>query len=375
MHRMPSAVPLKLAFLADSHSIHTARWLTFFAERGHAVTLLLPDDQRPSRPLANVTIQRYSGPGRLPILSVLQRRLALRDALQGLEPDILHAHFVASFGWQARLTGFHPCVVTAWGSDLLVSPMRSLRARVRIRLTLPSADLVTAPSRQLAEVAAQYGARRDRIRRIAFGVDTAEFSPGPPDHDLLARAGIPACRIVFSPRAIRPIYRQHLVVGAMGLLPADTVAIMPGRNADASTLGGLRDQARSLGVESKLIVIDEISPELMMALYRTASAVVSVPESDGLPSSVLEAMASGAPTLVGDLPGPREALGSELQELVLADDDPATLAAGIRRLLDMPGDERTRVAAALRHRAVESYDLETNMLAMEELYLQLRAAS
>ncbi|TME30296.1 MAG: glycosyltransferase family 4 protein, partial [Chloroflexi bacterium] len=97
--------------------------------------------------------------------------------------------------------------------------------------------------------------------------------------------------------------------------------------------------------------------------------------SDGLPISVLEAMACGAPVISTDLPGPREALGPHAESLVVPVGDPAALRDAIDRLLGLATSERRALAEALRQRAVEEFDFRTWMERMEGLYFAVRAAA
>ena len=109
----------------------------------------------------------------------------------------------------------------------------------------------------------------------------------------------------------------------------------------------------------------------MLVLYQAADAVISVPESDGLPSSVLEAMACGVPVVVSDLPGPREALGPDHLELVVPVGDADALARVVNRLLATPEGSRRALGAMLRARAIERFNHTACMLEMERLYLSL----
>src|SRR5437764_82761 len=52
------------------------------------------------------------------------RRAGLGRLVRGIAPDVFHAHFVVEHGFYAAAVGFHPYVVTAWGSDVLVEPER-----------------------------------------------------------------------------------------------------------------------------------------------------------------------------------------------------------------------------------------------------------
>ncbi|HOK11982.1 MAG TPA: glycosyltransferase, partial [Ottowia sp.] len=52
-----------------------------------------------------------------------------RRALARLRPDIVHAHYVTSYGYLAARAGMQPLVLTAWGTDLLVTPRESALKR------------------------------------------------------------------------------------------------------------------------------------------------------------------------------------------------------------------------------------------------------
>lgn len=323
---------------------------------------------------ASVEVHHFGRPhaARVPGLVSLISARSLAANLRAARPDILHAHYLSSNGWLARLAGFHPWVVTAWGTDLLVDAPRTFRTRFRARQILAHADLVTVPAANMERRAEEAGARPARVRRVPFGIDTDAFTPAARGIDeALMAVGLAARRFVFSPRAIRPVYRPDVVIATLSMLPPDVSVVMPGRGADGGYLRALRDRAEANGVGSRLRVLDAVTDDLMLALYRAAAAVVSVPESDGLPSSVLEAMACGVPVVVSDLPGPREALGPSHPDLVVPVGDAVALARVVNRLLAAPAANRRDLGTALRGRAVQRFNHTTCMLEMERLYLSL----
>jgi glycosyltransferase involved in cell wall biosynthesis len=365
---------LRLAFLADPNSVHTRRWLSWFAERGHDVHLLDGYQTVVAPGLHDrIAVHRYSAHGRwrIPFLSSLQGRVSLRRALKRLRPQVLHAHYLSRYGWQARLSGFHPYVASPWGSDLFVTPHTSRRARWWARAVLRGADLVTVVSEPMRAAVIEAGARRDRIESIQFGVDTQRFAPGPPDDGLAERLGLGSRRVIFSSRAMRPIYRQETVVGAFAKLPADTVLVLTARNADAGYLHAVRSQIDRRGLADRVRILDEISDADLPSLLRLAAVVVSVPASDGFPVSVLEAMASGTPVVATDLPPIRPVLGPIAPELLVPVGDVEAVAAGMRTALAMEPARRERLAAALREYAVRVADYATNMARMETHYRRL----
>jgi glycosyltransferase involved in cell wall biosynthesis len=303
-------------------------------------------------------------------VSSLQGRAAIRAVLDEIRPDVLHAHYLSRYGWQARLSGFHPYVVTPWGSDLFVTLRRSLRARLWARFSLRGADLVTVASAQMADAVVAAGARRTRVVAIQFGVDSERFSPGPADPSLGASLGLGGT-IIFSPRSLRPIYRHEIILPAVAQLAGDIRLVMSGRNADPSYRRSLEQQAAALGIDGRLLILDEIRDDEMPELYRLASVVVSVPDSDGVPVSVLEAMACGTPVVASDLPGVRETLGAVAPKLLVPPGDSGSLADALRSALQLDGSEREALSMALREWVTANADQRVNMLRMEALYRDL----
>ena len=368
---------LRIAFLGDPTSPHTHRWMRFFADRGHRVHLLVAEGQTiPSSLDAAVSVHRFVGVKRqpLPLVGTLRARWSLTRLVKRIRPDVLHAHYVTRYAWWAWLSAFHPYVVTAWGSDLLLTLPQSRRERIWARIALGGADAVTAPSKHLMRAAIRAGAKPERVHLIQFGVDTIRFAPGEASAALRQRLGLHDRRIVFSPRRIAPLYRQESVVAALSMLPGDVVVLMGEKNADNAYLSELRELAKRAGVGDRLVTVPEIADSEMPDFYRIADVVVSVPGSDGLPVSVLEAMATGVPVVATDLMGAREALERLTSDLLVPVGDAKAIAAAIRRALSFTASERDRLGDQLRAAVVDSADQRQNMLNMEAVYRSLSTA-
>ena len=365
---------MRLAHLGDPNSIHVRRWLGWFAERGHDVTLLEGFGTEVESGLdPRIRVARFrAGRSRIPGLGTLRTRRALRAVLADVRAELLHAHFVRRFGWQAAAAGFHPFVVSGWGSDVLVRDLRTWRVRLRDRRTLRSADIVTVTNPYMRDAIVANGARRDRVALIQHGVETARFHPGAPEEAILRRHGLADRTIVLSPRAIRPVYRHETVLAAFAVAADEhTALVMSALDADPATLERVRRQAVDLGIGDRVRILDRIGPEELPDLYRAAAVVVSVPESDSFPVTLQEAMASGVPLVVGDLPPTRAVLGGIAPESLVPIGDAEATAIALRRALRVSPDDRARTASALREWAVREADYETNMARMETLYREL----
>jgi len=326
-----------------------------------------------------IAMEHYAAnpPPQVPLVSLLRSRRNLRRLLDELQPNVLHAFYVRRYGWQAALAGFHPLVVSPWGSDLLRAAPRANRVRWWNRFTLRAADLVTVSSDWMRTTAVQAGALPDRIRLIPHGVDTRLFSPGPGDPALRERLALEDAPIILAPRAIRPLYRQEIVVEALAALTTPSrrpIAVMSARQANPGYLAALMARAQDLGVADQLRVLDDVAHEELPNLLRLADAVVSVPDSDSFPVSILEAMACGRPVVASDLPAVAPVLAGldpVARDFIVPVGDATATAAAIRRALDLGVDERIRLGEAFRAFVIRTADYEVSMAHMERLYRQL----
>jgi glycosyltransferase involved in cell wall biosynthesis len=369
---MEVTAQLRLAYLAEPNEMLAREWMAFFAGRGHEVTLIARHESVIRGDLdPRISVQQmrpYQGPIRGRV-AILDARRALRAVLASLRPDLVHVHdLTTGFGWMVRAAGFHPYVLTIWGSDLYLALQRSRASRLIGRLTLAGADLITMESRDLERVAIRSGAHPDRIRLIQFGVDTSLYRPADPDPEVRRRLGLENRRVLFAPRQIAPLYDHLSLVRAAARLHEDVVVLMSAKNAHPEYLREVETVARDLGLSDRLVIVPAIAHDDMAPVYLLADVVVSVPHSDSISVSVLEAMACGRLVVATDLPSPREWLGEVSPELLVPDGDPQRLGAALERALGMTPAERFDRGLLSRRIVVERAERESNMLGMERLY-------
>jgi glycosyltransferase involved in cell wall biosynthesis len=367
---------MRLAFLGDPNSRHTRRWMDFFLDRGHEVHLLIPAHDAVNVELdERLHVHRFTAWPKIPVRGAgsLATAISIRRALAEIRPDLLHAHSLSRYGVAARLSGFHPYIVTVWGSDVLVVLRISRLRRIQGWLALHGADLVTGGSDHLIRAAVSAGARPDRTRFVHFGVDTRRFAPGPYPTALARRLALDGRRVVLSNRTIAPLYHQGTVLRAIAPLPADVVVVMTRHVARPTELAVIERLAHDIGIEDRVRIVDEISDAEMPDMYRLADVVVSVPESDGGPTTIVEALAVGRPVVATDLPSVREWLGELDPGSLVPVGDPGTTEQAIRNVLARSDGELGERARRGRSMVVDRADRERSMATMETLYRELAA--
>ena len=297
-----------------------------------------------------------------------------------MDAQVLHAMFVRRYGWLAALAGFHPLVVSPWGSDLLRVRRHQLRTRWWNRRALRTADLVTVSSEGMRDASLRAGARQERIELIHHGVDTSRFAPGPPDPEWARRIAADGAPVILAPRTIRPLYRQDVVIDALARVTSASrrpVLVLSARDADATSLASLRDRATSLGVGPQLRVLDDVPHDELPSLLSIADVLVSVPETDSFAVTLLEAMACEVPVVASDVPAVGPVLGPldpVARQLIVPVGDGPDTAAAINRALDLDGTERKRLGARLREFVQRTADYDGNMARMEAIYRRLASA-
>lgn len=362
---------MKICYLADIGSIHTQRWVKYFADNGHEVHLISLKSRDDN--IGNLKFYQIKPRKRIisfPI-NTISYMLQVKKLIEKIKPDILHAHYISGYGVIGALTGFHPFVATCWGSDILISPTKSKISKFFVKYALKHTDLVTLDSYYLREIAISYGAPIDNSYIIQWGVDTNTFKPI--NSSIKAELGVDNnCPIVISTRSFEPIYNIDIIIKSIPFVlkeEPDTKFIL--KNGYGTKGPELIDLARKLGVLNSIIFIDKMLDHSKMSYLLNASDIfVSVPSSDGTSVSLLEAMACRLPVIVSDLPANREWVNNGWNGYVVPIRSEKALTDAIIELIK---DENRRKLFGKRNRVLvkEKADYERNMKKMERLYESL----
>ena len=334
---------MRICLIANPNSPHTRRCVESLFRRGHELHLIgehALERDSPSGCVFHDLTRRIN----VRKVRYLTWALAVRSLVRRIRPDIVHALGVASAGWLGAGSGFHPFMVSAMGSDLLLLGRRSIAHRMLSRWAIAQADHVACISQELAARAGRLGVPAERIDVLCWGVDVQVFHPLPDRRGIREKLGVEDVPTVLSIRAMREIYHPLDLVRAIpGVLAAVPTArfIFFTYNADPALLARVQAVVAEQGVAHAVTYVGSLSGDLAIAdYYRVADVAVSVPESDGTPFSVLEAMSCGTPVVASDLPSLRDWIKHGSNGLLVPVGDVEALRDALVRLLLDPGLRR-----------------------------------
>ncbi|MEE9593738.1 MAG: glycosyltransferase family 4 protein [Thermoplasmata archaeon] len=302
--------------------------------------------------------------------------LAMARDIRGLEADLYHAHtpspLPAYFTARASEATGIPLLITyhcdseiqgPWGPVVLGLYYRTLGAYTMDR----AAGVITTTQTYAATSRAVWD---QGTMIIPNPVDTQRFHPDVSPGQVRARHGIPEDEplVLFVGRLV-PHKGTEYLLRAMSELPAHLLIVGTGPREPLlrkmANLPALRDRIHFAGRVS-----DQELPQYYAACDLSVLPSTSRLEAFGI--AALEAMASGKPVIVSDVPGVREVI-DEGQEGLQADPiDSEDIAAKIRTLLEDP-DLRKRMGRRAREKVERHFSLASVVDRLEALYRRIQS--
>ena len=361
------------------------------AARGHAVHVVAPWHpavRRPDRegnvrfhfyryaPVRSLNVFGYAGALRADVsmrpaawavapLALLAAHRLVRQVIRTHDATVIHAHWAIPGGaTAAAAAGRLPIVVSLHGSDLFLAE-RNRVVGAAARAAFRRANRVTACSADLHERALALGADPDRTETLLHGVDVTRFAPDPEARRRVRAAhGLPDdAAIVFAVgRLVRKKGFEYLVDAIARLAPRHpALRLVVAGSGDLD--GELRLRAAAEGIADRVSWLGAIPHEnvggwLAAADIAAAPSVVDdAGNVDGLPNTILEALATATPVVATHAGGIAAVAVDRETALVVPERDAEGLAAAIDELLGNAG-LRAAIGGAARARMQRDHTWE-----------------
>jgi glycosyltransferase involved in cell wall biosynthesis len=362
----------KILLLADSASPHTQKWALSLARKGYVIGIFSLNKSRYKWYEAEENIkilyepEEFINPAsaktKLRYLSLVPK---LYTILGYFQPDVVHAHYATSYGLLGSLSGFHPFVLSVWGSDAFEFPDRSIFHKWLLKFNFRRADTILATSVALKQRIGKY--TRKRVGIVPFGVDTSVFRP------VTLPEKQSGAIYIGMVKALEEKYGLAVILEAMQALkkkyPQMSLKLL--LVGEGEGFEYYREKVKSMGLDDTVILTGKIPHEKIHYYHNLIDIFLNVSivnESFGV--SVLEAMACGKPVIVSDAPGLMEIVTSE-SAIIVPKGNSTELLSAIEKLVN-DAELRKQMGEEGRKHVQLNYEFRQSLEIMDNSYKALQ---
>lgn len=354
---------MKICFLADAGSIHTARWCDHFASLGYEVHVIT---------FRNANIKsaavHYIDAGAIDVSGgnwkVLLKVPEVKRLLRKIKPHILHAHYATSYGLVGALANYHPYVVTALGSDVLISPKSSAIYRMVLRFVFRRSDWATAMAEHMRNAMLDLGVPPQKVTTVPFGIDPAVFNA--------KQRQLPADRFVItSTRNFESVYNLPHLIKAISKVRSEINDLQLNLIGDGSKRAEVERLVKDEQLDDVTKFFGRIPQPEIAKVLNGSHVFVTVSLSDGNNISLNEAMACGTYPIATDIPANTQWIDDKVNGRLVPVNDVDTLAAALLDVYRNYGSIQQKAFETNQRIISKKAIWSTNMAIVEEHYKKL----
>jgi L-malate glycosyltransferase len=353
---------VKVLYLADAPYPHTLRWVEHFRDAGVQCEVI---SFRPWN-IDGVPVHYINGGESLGKARYLLHARRVRQLVHNLQPDLLHALHLTSYGFLGALAGFHPFVLSVWGTDILEAPKLTPFHRWLTRYALAHADTITATGMHLATETTRYAPTAAPVTVVPYGVDLERFAPrarGAASHVVVG-----AVSRLSTEKGVRYLIEAF---GQLRLRYGGDVSLrIAGEGPERPRLEAMIER---LNLESSVELRGWLRHEDVPAFLNELDVFVLPSTWEGFGVAAAEASAAGLPVVATNVYGIPDVVRDGQTGLLTPPKDPGALARAIGRLVEDPR-LRARMGAAGHEYVARHYDWSENAGQMASIYEQLLAS-
>jgi L-malate glycosyltransferase len=346
----------RILYLANASEIHTKRWVRHFESKGFRIPVLSMDNHDTER----LHVRPIAGGGAK--WAAIKQALEVRRVVHETAPLFVHAHYAGRYGLLGALAGFHPYVLSVWGSDVYDFPRLSTANRLVTEFIFRRADIICATSHALATEVRKYTDKSVSI--TPFGVDCSIYT----DISRSKRRSSDKIVIGTVKKMDHPYGIDALIKAFSKVARSSPKISMELRLAgDGPLLEKLKSLAAELGVADRVRFYGRIPQTEVPTFLRGMDVYVALSVSESFGVAVLEASACGLPVVVTDVGGLPEVVKQGETGFIVPAGSIEGAAIAIERLVCDP-ELRSAMGARGREFVIQEYEWGKTALHMEAVY-------
>ncbi|TDW47249.1 protein involved in gliding motility RemC [Flavobacterium sp. 270] len=273
----------KILFLGESYRADAITWMKGLKEFGdfEIITweLQTPNSRRFKR------INEY-----------LFSPIAIRKIVRQEKPDMVIAERTTSYGFLAALSGAKTIAVAQqgrtdlWPEGSILLPFKKFIQKYAFK----KAHLIHAWGPVMTISMKAIGVDMNKVLVLPKGIDLSLFTSSTSN----------ATRIeAIVTRSLQPEYRHDIILKAFSILHQKGIDFSLTIVGDGTRLNSLKDLAKDLQIEDKVIFTGRIPNTELPKLLQQSNIYISMPTTEGVSASLFEAMACNCYPIVSDIPG------------------------------------------------------------------------
>jgi L-malate glycosyltransferase len=285
----------------------------------------------------------------------------LRRLTQKIKPDLIHAGPIQNCAFLAVLSGFRPVLAMSWGYDLVMDADKSAWMRWVTRYTLKRSAFFVSDANVSRDKAIAFGMDPARTDIFPWGTDIEHFT------SRTFSSSHAQSFTLFCSRTWESIYGVDILAKAVvkvARVNPDINLILLGGGSQA---GKIRQILMNGGVLDRVHFGGHIPQADLPRWYHMADLYISPSHVDGSSVTLMEALASGLPCLVSDIPGNKGWIEEGVNGWLFRDGDVDDLAEKILQAIKNRGSFHI-ISEAARKTAEQKADWKRNFGKLLEAY-------
>ena len=275
----------KKLLVVGSNSIHVYNFIELVQENFDEV-LLLTNEVNPEKDILAVEADFSLG------FQSFQTIDKIRKIVKEFQPSVVHVHQANTYAFLTALALKKqniPLVLTAWGSDILINPYKSFLLKKMLQYILNNVQIVTADSDHVLNSAQALVDKKLSLHNINFGIDMRECNE------------IEKENIIYSNRLHKELYNIDKVILSFSKfvqIHNDWKLVIAGNGDETEVLKGL---VHKLSLDKHVEFVGFLKQEENYAYYCKSKIYTSIPRSDSISISLVEAILCGCVPFVSNL--------------------------------------------------------------------------
>jgi L-malate glycosyltransferase len=368
---------VRILYLTDNSTVHNRRFLEELVVAGHELWSWnltgAGANSRSDKPeiVRSITSKHCVSRGASP-RQFRELLPQLQSVLEEFQPALVHSGPIQSAGYLAALSDFHPTLLMSWGSDLLADADRNSEWKQATEFALQKADAFFCDCDTVLKKANSFRFFFDsQVVQFPWGVRQGVFSPeGPlPSHDKFnPTAG--TTTFVYT-RSYEPVYGTDTLLEGFRRAWAVNPSLRLMLVGNGSQSECIRSFVQMHDLSEVVLQIGPQPEEDLPMWFRAADAYISCAKSDGTSISLLEAMATGLPVVVSDIPSNREWIAEPENGWLAAAGSADAVAEKMLRVANLTPQERGAISERNQRVVAERADWDKNFPRLLAMYERL----